>query len=77
MKNTLFQREDEIRRIETEIDDKKVDFENRKTALENAKQQMEKAYNDKLLQMRRAHEAELVKREQDYAVKQEADNQRY
>jgi hypothetical protein len=37
MKHTLFTRQQEIERIEAEIDAKKVDFENRKAALENAK----------------------------------------
>ena len=38
---------------------------------------MERMYNEKLRQMRMAHEQELARREQDYADKQEADNQRY
>lgn len=38
---------------------------------------MERNYSEKLRQMRFAHEAELARREQDYADKQEADNQRY
>jgi hypothetical protein len=38
---------------------------------------MERTYNEKLRQMRAAHEQELARREQDYADKQEADNQRY
>lgn len=77
MKHTLFTRQQEIERIEAEIDAKKVDFENRKAALENAKREMERMYNEKLRQMRQAHEIELARREQDYADKQEADNQRY
>jgi hypothetical protein len=77
MKHTLFTREEEIKRIEADIEAKKVDFENRKAALENAKRESERVYNDKLRKMRNDHEAELARREQDYADKQEADNQRY
>lgn len=77
MKHTLATREDEIKRIDAEIESKKIDFENRKASLENAKREMERMYNEKLRQMRQAHEVELARREQDYADKQEADNQRY
>jgi WD40 repeat protein len=63
MKHTLFTRQQEIERIEAEIDAKKVDFENRKAALENAKREMERMYNEKLRQMRQAHEIELARRE--------------
>ena len=77
MKHQLFTKSEEIKRIETEIEAKKIDFDNRKASLENAKREMERMYNDKLRQMRSAHEIELARREQDYADKQEADNQRY
>jgi len=77
MKHTLFTREEEIKRIETEIEVKKIDFENRKQALEYAKREQERTYNEKLRQMKHAHEVELARREQDYADKQDADNQRY
>lgn len=77
MKHTIFTREEEIKRIEADIEAKKVDFENRKAALENAKRESERVYNEKLRKMRADHEAELARREQDYADKQEADNQRY
>jgi hypothetical protein len=69
MKHTLFTREEEIKRIEADIEAKKVDFENRKAALENAKRESERVYNDKLRKMRADHEAELARREQDYADK--------
>jgi hypothetical protein len=48
MKHTLFTREEEIKRIETEIEVKKIDFENRKAALEYAKREQERTYNEKL-----------------------------
>ena len=48
MKQTLFTREEEIKRIETEIEVKKIDFENRKAALEYAKREQERTYNEKL-----------------------------
>jgi len=35
MKHTLFTREEEIKRFETEIDTKKFDFDSRKASLEN------------------------------------------
>lgn len=63
MKATLFQREEEIRKIETDIETKKLDFEAKKTTLENAKREMERNYTEKLRQMRLAHEAELARRE--------------
>ena len=50
-------------KIETEIEVKKIDFENRKAALENAKRDQERTYNEKLRQMRQAHEIELARRE--------------
>ncbi len=48
MKHTLFTREEEIKRIETEIEVKKIDLENRKAALEYAKREQERTYNEKL-----------------------------
>lgn len=77
MKHNLYTKEEEIKRIEAEIEAKKTDFENRKAALENAKREQERTYNEKLRQLRQAHDIELARREQDYADKQEADNQRY
>jgi hypothetical protein len=77
MKHNLYTKEEEIKRIEAEIEAKKVDFENRKAALENAKREQERTYNEKLRQLRQAHDIELARREQDYADKQDADNQRY
>ena len=77
MKNTLHTREEEIKRIEADIEAKRIDFEQRKATLENQKREMERMYNEKLRQMRLAHEQELARREQDYADKQEADHQRY
>ena len=63
MKHTIFTREEEIKRIEADIEAKKVDFENRKAALENAKRESERVYNEKLRKMRADHEAELARRE--------------
>lgn len=63
MKHQLYTREEEIKRIEGDIEAKKVDFENRKSALENAKRESERVFNDKLRKMRADHEAELARRE--------------